>query len=122
MGANNYMLQKSPSRTRGPLCNSLTVPVPRHHLAPISGTIEPTDPSPLAAAWREIAEETTLTPASLALLRQGKAYTFRDPSVRREWTVFPFLFRLQTPAGEQRIQTDWGHEAWGWPCPAWALA
>ncbi|KAG7285697.1 hypothetical protein NEMBOFW57_007990 [Staphylotrichum longicolle] len=89
----------------------------RHHLAPISGTIESADPSPLAAAWREIAEETTLTPASLALLRQGKSYTFRDPSVRREWTVFPFLFRLKTPADEQRIQIDWEHEAWGWHDP-----
>ncbi len=89
----------------------------RHHLAPISGSIEASDPSPLAAAWREISEETTLTPASLVLLRQGKSYTFSDPSVRREWTIFPFLFRLRIPADEQRIHTDWEHEAWGWHDP-----
>jgi translation initiation factor 2B subunit (eIF-2B alpha/beta/delta family)/8-oxo-dGTP pyrophosphatase MutT (NUDIX family) len=89
----------------------------RHHIAPISGTIETTDPSPVAAAWREITEETTLTPASLTLLRQGKSYTFRDESVRREWTVFPFLFRLKSPADEQRIQIDWEHEGWGWHSP-----
>ncbi len=34
--------------------------------------------SPLAAAWREIREETTLTPTSLAVYRQGKSYTFTD--------------------------------------------
>ncbi|KAK4038568.1 hypothetical protein C8A01DRAFT_47834 [Parachaetomium inaequale] len=89
----------------------------RHHLAPISGTIDPADASALAAAWREISEETTLMPVSLSLLRQGKSYTFRDPSVRREWTVFPFLFRLRVPADEQRIRIDWEHEGWGWHDP-----
>ncbi|KAL2017425.1 hypothetical protein VTK56DRAFT_2081 [Thermocarpiscus australiensis] len=89
----------------------------QHHLAPISGSISPSDPSPLAAAWREISEETTLTPSSLTLLRQGKSYTFRDASVHREWTVFPFLFQLKGPAHEQRIQIDWEHEGWDWYDP-----
>ncbi|KAK3901831.1 Methylthioribose-1-phosphate isomerase [Staphylotrichum tortipilum] len=91
----------------------------RHHLAPISGTIDATDPTPLSAAWREIAEETTLTPSTLALLRQGKPYTFRDPSVRREWTIYPFLFRLREPAHdtERQIRIDWEHEGWGWHDP-----
>ncbi|KAH6843484.1 hypothetical protein B0I37DRAFT_437849 [Chaetomium sp. MPI-CAGE-AT-0009] len=77
----------------------------RHHLAPISST-------------RELAEETTLTPASLSLLRRGKDYTFRDVSVRREWTVFPFLFRLGTPADKQRIRIDWEHDEWAWHDPS----
>jgi translation initiation factor 2B subunit (eIF-2B alpha/beta/delta family) len=89
----------------------------RHHLAPISGTISPSDATPLAAAWREISEETTLTPTSLTLLRQGKSYTFQDPSLRREWTVFPFMFLLKDPAYEQRIQLDWEHDAWAWYDP-----
>ncbi|KAL2133219.1 hypothetical protein VTI74DRAFT_2728 [Chaetomium olivicolor] len=89
----------------------------RHRLAPISGSIDPSDGSPLSAAWREISEETTLTPASLTLLRQGKSYSFSDASVRREWTIFPFLFRLKTPADEQHIQIDWEHEAWSWHDP-----
>jgi translation initiation factor 2B subunit (eIF-2B alpha/beta/delta family) len=75
------------------------------------------DASPLAAAWRELAEETTLTPTSLSLLRQGKEYTFQDGSVRREWTIFPFLFRLKTPADEDRIRIDWEHEGWAWHDP-----
>ncbi|KAK0707930.1 hypothetical protein B0H67DRAFT_588930 [Lasiosphaeris hirsuta] len=86
----------------------------RHHLAPISGSIEPSDPSPLAAAWREIGEETTLDPSSLTLIRQGKNYTFSDVSVGREWTIFPFAFRLKTTADEGRITIDWEHEGWGW--------
>ncbi|OXV11839.1 hypothetical protein Egran_00400, partial [Elaphomyces granulatus] len=93
----------------------------RHRLAPISGSISNADPSPLHAAWREIREETTLTPASLALFRQGKEYSFRDPSVNREWTIYPFAFRLKSKAegglGEDGIQTDWEHEAWGWYDP-----
>ncbi|KAM7184314.1 hypothetical protein V8F20_012282 [Naviculisporaceae sp. PSN 640] len=93
----------------------------QHHLAPISGSIEKDDASPLAAAWREIKEETTLTPASLALIRQGKSYTFSDPSIRREWTIFPFAFRLRHPKdgidpGNQ-INIDWEHESWDWYDP-----
>lgn len=84
----------------------------RHHWAPISGGIETTDPSPLAAAWRELHEETTLTPAALELVRQGKSYTFGDPSVGREWTIYPFAFRLKADASA--IQIDWEHEGWAW--------
>ncbi|GAD98786.1 hypothetical protein PVAR5_7487 [Paecilomyces variotii No. 5] len=93
----------------------------RHHLAPISGSIDKTDPSPLSAAWREIKEETTLTPESLVLFRQGKPFTFSDPSIGREWTVHPFGFRLKTNGeggtGEEGIQIDWEHEGWEWHDP-----
>jgi len=89
----------------------------RRHLAPISGSIDPTDPSPLAAAWREISEETTLTPSSLTLLRHGKSYVFSDPSVGREWTIFPFAFQLKTPADEENIHIDWEHSDWSWHDP-----
>ncbi|KAL1859426.1 hypothetical protein Plec18167_006615 [Paecilomyces lecythidis] len=94
----------------------------RHHLAPISGSIDKTDPSPLFAAWREIKEETTLTPDSLDLFRQGKPFTFSDPSIGREWTVHPFGFRLKTKdeggTGEEGIRTDWEHEGWEWHDPS----
>jgi translation initiation factor 2B subunit (eIF-2B alpha/beta/delta family) len=93
----------------------------RHRLAPISGSVEETDASPLAAAWREIKEETTLTTASLDLLRQGKSYFFADESIGRSWTIYPFAFRLKTAdeggKGEQGIQIDWEHEDWGWHDP-----
>ncbi|KAK1772013.1 nagb/rpia/CoA transferase-like protein [Phialemonium atrogriseum] len=87
----------------------------QHHLAPISGSIDKEDATPLAAAWRELHEETTLTPSSLALLRQGKPFFFADLSAGREWTVHPFAFLLL--AGEDAIHTDWEHEGWGWHDP-----
>lgn len=93
----------------------------RHRLAPISGSIEKADPSPLAAAWREISEETTLSPTSLVLLRQGKSYSFSDESIGRAWTIYPFAFRLKTVEeggkGEEGIQIDWEHEGWSWHDP-----
>ncbi|GIC85550.1 translation initiation factor eIF-2B subunit family protein [Aspergillus udagawae] len=93
-----------------------------HHLAPISGTIDRTDKDPLAAAWRELHEETTLTPANLTLWRVGKPFTFSDSTVNREWTVHPFAFKLKPPSqggqGETAIQTDWEHESWEWHDPA----
>ncbi|KAJ5835391.1 hypothetical protein N7447_001417 [Penicillium robsamsonii] len=89
----------------------------QHHLAPISGSIESHE-TPVAAAWRELNEETTLTSRDLDLWRQGKPYTFADPSVGRQWTIFPFLFRLKDHreggCGEEGIQIDWEHESWQW--------
>ncbi|KNG83596.1 translation initiation factor eIF-2B subunit family protein [Aspergillus nomiae NRRL 13137] len=93
----------------------------RHHLAPISGSIDPSDPDPLAAAWRELCEETSLTPSDLSFWRTGKPFTFSDPSIGREWTIHPFAFRLKDPAeggrGEEAIRTDWEHEGWQWYDP-----
>ncbi|GJN84299.1 NUDIX hydrolase domain-containingprotein [Purpureocillium lilacinum] len=69
----------------------------RHKYAPISGSVEASDASPLATAWRELGEETTLTARQLRLFRQGKPYTFSDTSVGREWTINPFAFIFTTP-------------------------
>jgi translation initiation factor 2B subunit (eIF-2B alpha/beta/delta family) len=93
---------------------------PRNHLAPISGSIGPSDASPLAAAWREIVEETTLDPSALTFLRHGKSYTFADPSVGREWTICPFAFALKPPTAEteSRIAIDWEHTSWAWHDPS----
>lgn len=94
----------------------------RHKYAGISGTIEPTDASPLAAAWRELAEETTLTDARLKLFRAGEPYSFVDEGLRREWTIHPFGFVLVN--GEEGgdggdgegggICIDWEHESYAW--------
>ncbi|UKZ61515.1 uncharacterized protein TrAtP1_002778 [Trichoderma atroviride] len=89
-----------------------------HKLAPISGGVELFDASPLATAWRELAEETTLTATSLRLFRQGKPYSFTDLDVGREWTINPFAFILkpaqQGGAGAAGIKIDWEHEAFQW--------
>lgn len=90
----------------------------RHRWAVVSGSIDPEDPSPQAAAWREIREETTLTQSSLELMRQGKSYVLPDESIGREWTIYPFAFRLKEESeggkGEGAIQLDWEHETWAW--------
>lgn len=57
----------------------------------------------------------------MALIRQGKSYSFADESIGRSWTIYPFAFRLKTPEeggkGEGGLQIDWEHEAWGWHDP-----
>ncbi|KFY96822.1 hypothetical protein V498_02415 [Pseudogymnoascus sp. VKM F-4517 (FW-2822)] len=63
-----------------------------------SGTIEPTDASPLAAALREISEETQLTPPSITLLRRGRPFTLRDETISTDWTIHPFAFLLDSPS------------------------
>lgn len=87
-----------------------------HHLAPISGSINANEP-PLAAAWRELTEETTLTPSNASHWRTGKPFTFTDPSINRQWTIHPFAFRLDSASQgsvDDAIRTDWEHESWGW--------
>ncbi|KAI5459369.1 hypothetical protein BGZ63DRAFT_426648 [Mariannaea sp. PMI_226] len=90
----------------------------QHKLAPIAGSVEKTDSSPLAAAWREIEEETTLTSSSLRLFRQGKPYSFIDESIGREWTINPFAFVLRSAKegnpGKSGIHIDWEHEGYEW--------
>lgn len=92
-----------------------------HHLAPISGSIDQNEAS-VTAAWREIQEETSLTSRDIELWRRGKPYTFSDESVGRQWTIYPFAFRLKGPddggRGEEAIKIDWEHERWEWYDPA----
>lgn len=87
----------------------------------ISGSIDPEDPSPQAAAWREIREETTLNSSSLELMRQGKSYVLPDKSMGREWIIHPFAFRLKDHSeggrGEEGITLDWEHDDWAWYDP-----
>lgn len=91
-----------------------------HKLAPCSGSVESHDASPLAAALREIQEETTLPASSLDLLRIGKPYSFVDEAVGREWIINPFAFRLKDKAeggggrGEEGIALDWEHVGVEW--------
>ncbi|KAK2135209.1 hypothetical protein NOF04DRAFT_1340408 [Fusarium oxysporum II5] len=84
----------------------------------ISGSVDDTDADPLATAWRELAEETTLTHDSLRLFRKGKPFSFADESIGREWTVNPFGFVLKSGSdggrGEAGIKIDWEHEGYEW--------
>ncbi|KAI0553167.1 hypothetical protein F4679DRAFT_532183 [Xylaria curta] len=93
----------------------------QHKLAPCSGSVEKDDASPLAAALREIQEETTLPASSVELLRVGKPYSFIDEKINRQWNINPFAFRLKDVAeggkGEDGISLDWEHENLEWHDP-----
>ncbi|KAJ5720667.1 uncharacterized protein N7483_008601 [Penicillium malachiteum] len=93
----------------------------QHHIGPISGGIEANE-SPIQAAWREINEETTLTPNELDFWRHGNPFTFTDTSVGRKWTIYSFGFRLKSQEepsnGALAIEIDWEHESWAWYNPA----
>ncbi|KAF4974316.1 hypothetical protein FZEAL_8766 [Fusarium zealandicum] len=90
----------------------------QHKYAPVSGSVEETDETPLATAWRELHEETTLTGKSLRFFRQGKPYSFSDESIGRTWTINPFGFVLKSDKdgglGEAGIKLDWEHEGYEW--------
>ncbi|KAJ5179946.1 hypothetical protein N7492_003156 [Penicillium capsulatum] len=89
----------------------------RHRLAPISGSIDNNE-SPVAAAWREIEEETALTPRELKLWRQGKPFSYSDPDIGREWVIHPFAFQLKSlKRKEPEFQINWEHDGWEWHDP-----
>lgn len=76
--------------------------------AACSGSIDPTDRTPLAAALREIAEETSLPATALTLLSVGEAYEIFDAEIQTNWTIHPFLFQLKVSesTGEQETEGE----------------
>ncbi|EXJ78805.1 hypothetical protein A1O1_09207 [Capronia coronata CBS 617.96] len=99
----------------------------RKKLAPIAGSIEVDDKTPLDAAWRELGEETGLGPQHIELWRRGPGFEFTDEkavsgsdgtSVKkgRIWTVHPFAFRMKQEFVDQNnnvdtsvMHLDWEH-------------
>ncbi|PMD41944.1 nagb/rpia/CoA transferase-like protein [Hyaloscypha variabilis F] len=72
-----------------------------------SGSIDPTDTSPEAAAKREIREETTLSDSDITLLRKGKPFSLTDEGLNTRWTIHPFAWQLKPGAID--IKFDWEH-------------
>lgn len=62
-----------------------------------------------------------MTSQDIEFWRQGKPYSFSDPSIGRQWTIYPFAFRLKSPdeggRGEAGIKIDWENEGWDWYSP-----
>ncbi|KAI9822613.1 MAG: Initiation factor 2B-like protein [Pycnora praestabilis] len=92
------------------------VRVYKNKWAACSGSIDTTDADPLAAAWREVQEETSLTPADLSLLRAGKSYSIIDEELATDWTIYPFAFTLKP--GAKEIVLDWEHTEYKFIPPA----
>ncbi|KAI9760546.1 MAG: hypothetical protein M4579_001631 [Chaenotheca gracillima] len=86
-----------------------SLPPCREKWAACSGSIDATDTNPLAAAWRELEEETTLTSTDLTLLRPGKSYSIVDEELNTEWTIYPFAFLLRPGPKTKTITIDWEH-------------
>jgi 8-oxo-dGTP pyrophosphatase MutT (NUDIX family) len=72
-----------------------------------SGSIDPADKSPEAAARREILEETTLSDEDISLLRKGKPFSLTDEGLKTKWTIYPFAWQLEPSA--KPIKFDWEH-------------
>lgn len=57
----------------------------------------------------------------MELWRHGKPYTFSDDSIGRQWTIYPFAFRLKSSdeggRGAKAITLDWEHDSFGWYDP-----
>uniref|UniRef100_A0A093UX80 Methylthioribose-1-phosphate isomerase n=1 Tax=Talaromyces marneffei PM1 TaxID=1077442 RepID=A0A093UX80_TALMA len=103
------------------------------HLAPIAGAIDPqTDATPVETAWRELKEETSLTSSTVKPWRKGRVFSFKDESVGREWTIYPFAFLLKSPSDRTEalqsaencdnddgdgITLDWEHDFYNWHDP-----
>ncbi|XMA17523.1 hypothetical protein WAI453_010314 [Rhynchosporium graminicola] len=71
-----------------------------------TGSIEATDASPLAAAKREIFEETKLTDSDLTFLRKGRPYRVKDDLLKTEWTIHPFAWQLKEGAREIELDSE----------------
>lgn len=81
-------------------------------MAPVSGSLESTDPSSLAAAEREIREETGLEPhRDLRLEFVAPSFQFVDEAAGRGWKVWAFGWRL-LEGWEERLRLDWEHDGW----------
>ncbi|KIW87918.1 uncharacterized protein Z519_11503 [Cladophialophora bantiana CBS 173.52] len=89
----------------------------RRKLAPIAGSVETHDKSPLHAAWRELKEETSFGPQQIELWRRGAGFEFTDQKVvvvgegdhqvkGRVWKVWPFAFRLTKETADYSNDVD----------------
>lgn len=81
-----------------------TMPTYAGAWAGVSGSVEPSDRSALAAAYREIAEETGLRRGEhLRLLRSGLHLDVDDAQRGRYFRVYPFLFAISAHAAASSL-------------------
>ena len=80
--------------------------------AGISGSVE--ENTPLQQAYREIEEETGLSPDQVDLKAKGWPIRFADWELGTVWVVHPYLFLCKTPA---EVRHDWEHVQFQWISP-----
>jgi translation initiation factor 2B subunit (eIF-2B alpha/beta/delta family)/8-oxo-dGTP pyrophosphatase MutT (NUDIX family) len=103
----------------------------QNKLAPVAGSVEVDDKDPLAAAWRELKEETGFGPQQLELWRRGIGFEFTDQNAvstresaqrkGRIWRVWPFAFCLKKTVPDHDgdvnklgLELDWEHTGCEW--------
>jgi ADP-ribose pyrophosphatase YjhB (NUDIX family) len=79
--------------------------------AGVSGYIETTADE---QALTEIAEETSLSPEDLELVRKGEPLTIEDEKLGVKWIVHPYLFHIKD---RDKIRIDWEHKETRWIAP-----
>ena len=80
--------------------------------AGVSGYLE--DPTPLAQALREIAEETGIAADDVTLASRAEPLEIPAPEHNRRWVVHPFLFDIDDP---EAVQLDWESSSCAWVEP-----
>jgi 8-oxo-dGTP diphosphatase len=77
----------------------------------ISGYMEK---APLAQALTEIKEETGFKKNDIQLIRQGDPFSIIDESIKKKWTIHPFLFNVKNP---EKLVIDWENVESRWVLP-----
>ncbi|CAG8437559.1 1715_t:CDS:2 [Acaulospora morrowiae] len=89
----------------------------QHRWGGVSGSIETGDNSPLERAITEIQQETNLTQSDVTLVRAGKPIICNAENYDTIWTVYPFLFRLNSKDTAKRVNINWEHDTFQWIQP-----
>jgi 8-oxo-dGTP pyrophosphatase MutT (NUDIX family) len=76
----------------------------------VSGHLEEGE-SPVERAFEEIKEETGIEDAKF--LREGGSFKVIDPELKRDWVVYPLLFKVS----KDKVKMDWEHSDFKWISP-----
>jgi 8-oxo-dGTP pyrophosphatase MutT (NUDIX family) len=79
--------------------------------------MEVQDASPLERAYKELREETGFTENDLTLIRSVQPQVVVDQTIDTRWTIYPFLFQLNSPDLERRMRINWEHTEFRWIHP-----
>lgn len=82
----------------------------------VAGFVEENE-DPLETAIKEIEEEIGIKKEDIKLIKRGNPVSFTDvyEGKKFDWTIFPFLFSIETI---ENIQINWEHSEHQWIVPS----